>query len=139
MAFTSFAASKGKYVHPYFCLQKDHIASNQGFSIREDDDYVQHDLPSRYVPSLEMWGQEIHQAISHKNVFPVGICDKQITIVNTHACGHGYLSLLSFNWTTQSIITIPPPITVLHLDNRSWSHWDPSFIATLIISNYACY
>ena len=53
MAFTTFAASKGKYVHPYFCFRSDHVASHRGFSIGDDDDYTQHDLPSRYVPTIE--------------------------------------------------------------------------------------
>ena len=55
MAFTTFAASKGKYVHPYFCFCSDHVASHRGFSIGNDDDYVQHDLSSRYVPSIYIW------------------------------------------------------------------------------------
>ena len=39
--------------------------------------------------------QEIHQAIAHKNVFPPGICNEQITIINTHAGSHGYEALLA--------------------------------------------
>ena len=46
MAFTAFAASKGKYVHPYFCFRKDHLSSNRGFSVGEDDDHTLYDLPS---------------------------------------------------------------------------------------------
>ena len=60
MAFTAFAASKRKYVHPYFCFQSDHVASHQGFSTGDDNNHVQHNLPSRYVPSLETLSQEIH-------------------------------------------------------------------------------
>ena len=95
MAFTAFAASKGKYVHPYFCFRKDHLSSNRGFSVGEDDDHTLHDLPSRYAPTLGTWSQQIHQAISSSKVFPTGTCDEQIRIIQSHSGGHGYEALLS--------------------------------------------
>jgi len=95
MAFTAFAASKGKYVHPYFCFRKDHLSSNRGFSVGEDDDHTLHDLPSRYAPTLGTWSQQIHQAISSSKVFPTGTCDEQIRIIKSHSGGHGYEALLA--------------------------------------------
>ena len=112
MTFTTFAASKGKCVQPYFCFCSDHVACHRGFYIGDDDDYTQHDLPSRYAPSIDTWSQEIHQAISHKNVFPSGVCDKQITIVNTNAGGHGYKTLLA----------------LIQMDHPIYHHHPSSFI-----------
>ena len=57
MAFTTFPAAKGKYVHPYFWFQNDHASSTKGFSVGEDDDYTQHDLPSQYHTSIDTWSQ----------------------------------------------------------------------------------
>ena len=61
----------------------------------------------RYVQSIDTWSQEIHQAILHKKVFPPGVCDEQITIINTHARGHGYTRhyLPSFRWIILYTIT----------------------------------
>ena len=95
MAFTAFAASKGKYVHPYFCFRKDHLSSNRGFSVGEDDDHTLYDLPSRYAPMLGTWSQQIHQAISSGKVFPANTCDEQTRIIKSHSGGHGYEALLA--------------------------------------------
>ena len=85
MAFTTFVAAKGEYSHPYFCFCKDHVSSPKGFSVGKDNNYIPYDLPSWYHTSINTWSQQIHQALLHKNVFPVGLCDEQIAIVNTHS------------------------------------------------------
>ena len=93
ISFTQFAASKGTCAHPHFCFQKDHISSIKGFSVREDDDFLQHDSPGRHTPSLVTWSQQICQAMSSNKVFPPGTCDVQIGIVKSHASGHGCKAL----------------------------------------------
>ena len=97
MSFMVFAASKGKYFHPYFSFQSDHVARPTADSPQRGRwwPWLKWSASSCYVPSLKTLSQEIHQAISHKNVFPVGICDEQLTIVNTHANGYGYKALFT--------------------------------------------
>ena len=78
-----------------FCFRKDHLSSNRGFSVGEDDDHTLYDLPSRYAPMLGTWSQHIHQAISSGKVFPVNTCDEQTRIIKSHSGGHGYEALLA--------------------------------------------
>ena len=95
MAFTVHAASKGYYIHPYFCFRTDSMNSNFGFSAGIDDDYINHDLPVKYGPNLETWSQKVYQAISNDRIFPKGTCDRQRDIINNHYGGRGYEALLA--------------------------------------------
>ena len=135
MAFTVFAPSKRKYVHPYFCFWKDYITSHQGFSTDKDDDSVQHDLPNCYVPALKTWSQKIHEAISRKNVFPIGICEDKSPL-STHMPEDMAMkrSSLSHKWTTPSI-TITLLLTFgLHQNNVRSRHSVRSSTNILIAS-----
>ena len=102
-----FASAKGKYVHPHFCFQKGNVKSHCGFSVREDDNYTQHDLRGEYSPSISTWSQQIYQATSAKRVFPVGTCDKQILIIKNHSSAHWYKAL-------QSLIELHHPAFATH-------------------------
>ena len=96
MAFTTLQQpTKRKYVQLYFGLHKDHVSSPKEFSVGDDDNYIHYDLPSWYHTSIDTLRQQIHQALLHKNIFPVGTCDEQINILNTHAAGNGYEALLT--------------------------------------------
>ena len=95
MAFTVHAASKGYYIHPYFCFRRESMNSTYGFSAGIDDDYTLHDLPIKLAPNLEIWSQKIYQAISNDKVFPKGVCDFQRDIIINHYGGRGYEALLA--------------------------------------------
>jgi hypothetical protein len=95
MAFTVHAASKGYYIHPYFCFRRESMNSTYGFSAGIDDDYLLHDLPIKMAPNLEIWSQKIYQAISNDKVFPKGVCDSQRDIIINHYGGRGYEALLA--------------------------------------------
>ena len=94
-AFTVHAASKGYYIHPYFCFRKESMNSTYGFSAGADDDHTHYDLPIKYSPYLETWSQKIYQAISADRIFPKGTCDHQRDIIMNHYGGRGYEALLA--------------------------------------------
>ena len=94
-SFTACAAANGKCVHPHFCFRKENIASLTGFTAGEDDDHNQCDTPGECSMTIETWSHQMHQATSHKNVFPAGMCDEQTMILNNHAGSKGCEALLA--------------------------------------------
>ena len=95
MAFTVHAASKGYYVHPYFCFQTNSMNGNFGFSAGINDNYTNHDLPVKFGPSLKTWSQKVYQAIINEKILPKGTRDRQRDIINNHYGGRGYEALLA--------------------------------------------
>ena len=76
--------------HIHTSVSKKHnMTSHNGFTFGDDNNMTQHDLPRKCTLSVKTWSHLIHDAVTQKNAFPAGVCNKEIKTSQSHSGSRG--------------------------------------------------
>lgn len=96
------ASSYGIYVHPYTCFRREANHPN-GFTLGDDTDTVQYDLPIKFSPLIHKWNNMIYTALSSDKIFSKTSCPNQRAIIHDHYGNRGYQALYAIIRKTHPI------------------------------------